>query len=73
MKVEYPAGAADVAAEDVSATVFVAAIAESWLSSFACLQELTALDGVAELKIQTDDFAAGYLAQIKVGPLHLLK
>lgn len=71
MKVEYPAVAADGAAEDVSATVFVAAIAESWLRSFACLQELTALDGVAELKIQMDDFAAGYLAQIKVGPLHL--
>lgn len=70
MKVEYPAVAADVAGEADSATA-AAVAAESWLSSSACLQELTALNGAGELKIQMDDFAAVYLAQIRVGPLHL--
>lgn len=72
MKVEYPAVAADAAGEADSATA-AAVAAESWLSSSACLQELTALNGAGELKIQMDDFAAVYLAQIRVGPLHLLK
>lgn len=63
--------AADVAGEDVSATASAAVVAGSWLSSSACLEELTALNGAGELKIQMDDFAAGYLAQIRVGPLHL--
>lgn len=71
MKVEYPAVAADVAGEADSATAAVAVAAESWPSSSACLQELTALNGAGELKILMDDFAAVYLAQIKVGPLHL--
>lgn len=70
MKVEYPAVAADVAGEADSATA-AAVAAESWLSSSACLQELTALNGAGELKIQMDGFAAVYLAQIRVGPLHL--
>lgn len=71
MKVEYPVVAADVAGEADSATAAAAGAAESWLSSSACLQELTALNGDEELKIQMDDFVAAYLAQIRVGPLHL--
>lgn len=73
MKVESPAVAADVAGEADSATAAAAVAAESWLSSSACLQELTALNGAGELKIQMDDFVAVYLAQIRVGPLHLIK
>lgn len=70
MKVEYPAVPADVAGEADSATA-AAVAAESWLSSSACLLELTALNGAEELKIQMDDFVAEYLAQLRVGPSHL--